>query len=207
MHAELEQIACSGPRRGRQHTYALLAQRAPAAVEMVRERALAELALRYFTSHGPATLGDFAWWSGLTVAEAKEGLAASEDRLEREEDGDGTRWFAAGGSAANPTVGYALLLPMYDESIVAYKDLRVVLAEPPPRDGLLSRAIVIGRRTVGSWKRTLAKREVVIEATLFTSLGARDSRALASAVAAFGRSLGLPARLEAHDARGSAAAS
>jgi hypothetical protein len=37
---------------------------------LAREEALAELSERYFTSHGPASLQDFTWWSGLTVADA-----------------------------------------------------------------------------------------------------------------------------------------
>jgi hypothetical protein len=83
-HAELEGVVCSGPRRGRQHTYALIAERAPQARRLARDEALAELTRRYFTSHGPATVKDFAWWSGLTIADVKAGLAmldlCSEDR-------------------------------------------------------------------------------------------------------------------------------
>ncbi len=75
MHAELEGSICSGPRRGKQFTYALLAERAPKARTLAREAALAELARRYFASHGPATLRDFVWWSGLRVKDAAAGVA------------------------------------------------------------------------------------------------------------------------------------
>src|SRR5690606_7455514 len=75
MHAELEGVVCSGPRRGKQQTYALLAERAPQTRRLARDEALAELTRRYFTSHGPATVKDFAWWSGLTVADVRAGLA------------------------------------------------------------------------------------------------------------------------------------
>ncbi len=74
IHAELEGIVCSGARRGKQFTYALLDERAPQAKTLARDEALAELAKRYFTSHGPATLKDYVWWSGLTVADAKAGI-------------------------------------------------------------------------------------------------------------------------------------
>ena len=67
MHAELEGVICSGPRRGKQFTYALLDERVPATKPKARDEALAELAKRYFASHGPATVRDFAWWSGLTA--------------------------------------------------------------------------------------------------------------------------------------------
>jgi len=70
MHAELEQLICSGPRRGKQFTYALLDERVPSAKTLDRDAALAELTKRFFQSHGPALVEDFAGWSGLTVADA-----------------------------------------------------------------------------------------------------------------------------------------
>ena len=75
MHAEIDALVCSGPMRGKQHTYMLLEERVPPAPALARDEALATLARRYFTSHGPATAHDFAWWSGLTVADAREGVA------------------------------------------------------------------------------------------------------------------------------------
>ena len=80
-HAELEGLIVSGPRRGKQHTYLLLEGRVPEAPARSREADVAELALRYFVSHGPATLRDFAWWSGLTIADGKAGVAAAGERL------------------------------------------------------------------------------------------------------------------------------
>ncbi len=74
IYAELEGVICSGPRRAGQLTYALLADRAPRPRRLSRDEALAELTLRYFRSHGPATIRDFVWWSGLLTADAKRGL-------------------------------------------------------------------------------------------------------------------------------------
>ena len=67
MYAELEGVICSGPTRGSQFTYALLAERAPDARRLTRDEALGELSRRFFRSHGPATIRDFVWWSGLTA--------------------------------------------------------------------------------------------------------------------------------------------
>src|SRR5438270_2674002 len=75
MRAELDGLICSGARRGKQFTYALLAERAPHPRMLARDEALAELTMRYFMSHGPAAIRDFVWWSGLTAADAKAGLA------------------------------------------------------------------------------------------------------------------------------------
>ena len=82
MHAELEGVICSGPRRGKQFTYALLDERVPATKPKTRDEALAELARRYFASHGPATVRDFAWWSGLTVKDAQQAIDSVRPRLE-----------------------------------------------------------------------------------------------------------------------------
>lgn len=200
MHAELEALICSGPRRGRQQTYALLDDRAPAGAQPARDEALAELALRYFASRGPATVADFTTWSGLTVADAKAALASLADRLEREEDEEGTAWYSAPGSAGpHPATG-AFLIPMYDELVMGYKGLRIVLARSPPREGLLSRPIVIDGLTVGSWKRTVTARSATIEATLFTPLDSEQAGALEAAVERFGRFNGVPGRLEARAA-------
>src|SRR5690242_18357747 len=92
-HAELDAVACSGPRRGKQFTYALLAERAPTAKTLPRDEALAELTRRYFTSHGPAKVRDFAWWSGLTMADARAGLEMVGADLGHEEIAGQTYWF------------------------------------------------------------------------------------------------------------------
>jgi hypothetical protein len=68
MHAELDAVICSGARRGKQITYALLDERVSAAPPMERDEALARLAGLYFSTRAPATVHDFAWWSGLTGA-------------------------------------------------------------------------------------------------------------------------------------------
>ena len=147
MHAELEEVICSGPRRGRQQTYALFDARVPPGPldDLPRDRALEELVLRYFRSHGPATVRDFTAWSSLAVADTKAALERAGPALAREEDEDGTAWYAAPqpGTARSARAGRAFLLGMYDETIIGYRDLHVVLAHPSPRPGLLERAIVI----------------------------------------------------------------
>ncbi|WP_214404330.1 winged helix DNA-binding domain-containing protein [Pseudonocardia lacus] len=200
MHAELEEVLCSGPRRGKQQTYALLDHRAPTAPgdDRPHDEAVAELTLRYFRSHGPATLRDFSTWSSLTVADARAALDRIGDGLERAEH-DGTTWYAEPSTAA--AVEYAttaLLVPMYDETIVAHQDLRVVLAHPSARAELLERAVVVDGLTVGTWKRTLGRRSATVDVTLFGPIGPAESAALDDAVRRFGRFLAVPAELVVH---------
>jgi hypothetical protein len=197
MHAELEGVLCSGPRRGRQHAYVALdgARAVPAAPARSREQDVAELVLRYFTSHGPATLRDFAWWSGLTVADAKAGVEAAGERLAVEVAGDGTRWVAPASAQAPPPSSHALLLGTFDELLVAFRDLRNVLADGRASTELLTRPIVFEGRTIGSWRRRLARREVAVEAVLDTAPTPGRREALHAAADRFGAFVGLPATL------------
>ena len=113
LYAELEAVICSGPRRGKQFTYALLAERAPGARRLQRDEALFELSRRYFGSHGPATIRDFVWWSGLTTGDAKRGLEMA--RARREDVGGRTYWSIDLPRRGRRRDSLAHLLPIYDE--------------------------------------------------------------------------------------------
>jgi hypothetical protein len=196
IHAELAGVICSGPRRAKRHTYLPLAGRVPPAPRRSREEDVAALALRYFTSHGPATYRDFAWWSGLTIGDAKAGVAAAGERLVAEQAGDGAAWIAAPpGDAPRERFG-ALLLSTFDEALVAYRDLRTVDGDGRPNNALLIRPVVLDGRTVGGWTRRLARREVVVDVSLRMTPDAGQRAALHAAAERFGAFVGLPARLE-----------
>src|SRR4029077_8441410 len=96
MHAELDALIASGPRRGKQFTYALLEERAPKSRALDRDEAVAELTLRYFQSHGPAQIQDFVWWSGLRMADARAGIAIAGKTLERRVIDGKDYWFGRG---------------------------------------------------------------------------------------------------------------
>jgi hypothetical protein len=200
MHAELEGLITSGPRRGARHTHVLLDD----LLRGVRERRpadpLAELARRYVTSHGPATARDFAWWSGVTLTDARAALERVRPALEVDHDEAGVAWWSAPdagipGAARRRRGGGALLVGVFDESTIAFQDLRGVSAGGAPRAGLLERPIVLDGVTVGTWRRTLARHAVTVEATLLGDLGPRGRRALEAETARLGRVLGLDARL------------
>jgi hypothetical protein len=199
MNAELNGIICSGALSGKQHTYALLEERAPRAKRLTRDEALAELTLRYFTSHGPATAKDFRWWSSLTLADIKNGLAMVGSRLERETLGGVSYWFAPSApppKAASPTVH---LLQAYDEYIVGYSESKFVLdvsgaARSRTQDGAIFNGVVIlDSQVAGHWKRTLKRDAVIIEAALYAPFDDAQTRALQAAVDRHGAFLGLPA--------------
>jgi hypothetical protein len=200
MHAELEAVIGSGPLRGRQHTYALLEERAPDARRLPREDALAELALRYFPSHGPAQLQDFAWWSGLTMAEVREAVDLAGSRLDRENFEGKTYWSAP--TAADPVTSEpsAHLLPNYDEYFIALRDRSAFFnparlrAEAAP-NGVLDRHLVLaGGDIVGGWRSEREGRFVTVGTTLLATLDESEREALAVAVERYGRFLGLESR-------------
>lgn len=198
--AELEGIVCSGPRKGKQHTYALIAERAPQARKLARDEALAELTLRFFTSHGPAMVKDFAWWSGLTVADVKAGLAMLGDQVAHETIDGQEYWF----SPALPIVGEPVtaghLLPVYDEYTIAYKNHSAALdplyAELT-NQGFFTSAFVMRGEIISMWRRTFRKQTVMIEAMPFRPFSAAEQEAFAAAALRFGAFLGMPVELAA----------
>ena len=195
-HAELDGIICSGGRRGKQFTYALLDERVPHTPTPKRDEALAELARRYFISRGPATVQDFEWWSGLTLTDARKGLDSVKSKLVNEVVGGQNFWFADSLPAKLPSPA-AHLLPNYDEYTVAYAD-RSAIFETAHTNKLDSRgnilfqhAVVLDGRAVGTWRRTIKKKEVVLELTLFRKLTKTEERAVAVEAERYGNFLGL----------------
>jgi hypothetical protein len=195
MYAELEGVICSGPRRGKQFTYALLADRAPGARRLSREEALAELARRYFRSHGPATVRDFAWWSGLKTADAKRGL---EMNRAKSQEVDGIRYWTIGRQPARQSRRKAAihLLPIYDEYLVAYRDRHVV-----PHSiysawtSSIRHALVIGGQVAGTWRTASGANGVQVNVDASRRLHADEERALTQAAARYRRFLGVPVSL------------
>ena len=180
MHAELEGLVCSGPRRGKQSTYALLSARAPAGQRLAREEALAELARRYFTSHGPATLRDFVWWSGLSTSDARRGLEMNQTRSQSV---DGVTYWAVGREprmTANPETTVHLL-PVYDEYLVAYRDLKAV-ARPAYLLGNFQHSLVVGGQVAGSWRTILGRDGVTLDLSPTRRLTAKERQSLDRAV-------------------------
>lgn len=199
-HAELEGILCSGARRGKQHTYALLDHRASSTKAKSREESLAELTRRYFSSHGPATEDDFVWWSGLTHSDARQGLEFAGQHLERMVLKAGVFW-AAEAPLPRPVrrTVTALLLPNYDEYLVAYSD-RSLMFDETATDKLDSRGnpifqntVLVDGRIVGTWRRTLKTRTIAVAIDLHRRLTKAERSAVDEAVESYSRYVGQPA--------------
>jgi hypothetical protein len=186
---------CFGARKGKQQTFALLDEWAPKARRMERDESLGEIAKRYFTGHGPATLQDFTWWSGLTRADAIAGIEIAKRSLEQETINGQTYWLALSPPTTKDPPSSAYLLPAFDEYTVAYKDRSAVLdpkytKQANSGNGILYPVIAIDGQVVGTWKRALKKDTLVITPSPFAKLKRAETRAIAEAAGRYGKFLG-----------------
>lgn len=196
MEMELIGLVCSGGRQGKQFTYALLDERVPLTKRLDRQDALSNLAERYFTAHGPATMQDFVWWSGLTVNDAKAGLEMVRHKLKSEVIDGATLWFAEQDFGSKSKGPAAFLLPNYDEFIVSYKDRSAAIHEKDidkadPRGTIFNNTIVINERIIGIWKRSFRKETVVLEISPFAPLSKANHTAIVAAAKRYTKFSGL----------------
>lgn len=180
-YAELNALICSGPRKGKQFSYALLEERVPKYRKLNREEALAKLALKYFTSHGPAQIKDFSWWSGLSVKETEEEIDLIQPKLAQTSLNGKIYWFSPGtrdeklDSSILNSDQQAFLLSIYDEYIIAYKD-RSDISEKHDIERMISMGnaltavIILDGKAVGTWKRVLKETFVEIKLNPFKKL-------------------------------------
>ncbi len=170
MGAELNGIVCSGAMRGKKHTYALLDERVPETKPTNKDETLAKLSRKYFTGHGPATLNDFVWWSGLSVAEARCGLESVKSEFVSETIDSQTYWIPNVDYRPFATESTVHLLPAFDEYIIGYKDRTAVL--PPENNrkavssnGIFRPVIVKDGKVIGIWKRTYSAHKTIVPET------------------------------------------
>jgi hypothetical protein len=199
---ELDTVLCSGAPRGKQHTWALLEERVPEAKKLTRNEALLELTRRYFTSHGPAQLIDFVWWSGLTMADTKQGVELARPELAQQVISGKTYWFDPSMKTARPVAETRIhLLPNYDEYFIAYKD-RSAVADAAlfkqPVDViryLYGYIAIMNGRVIGGWKRRAEKDRVVVEVRLPLALDEGGREALETVSEQYSAYLGKPVEL------------
>lgn len=201
MRAELDALVCSGIPRGKQITYALVNERAPDALVLDADEALAQLTRRYFASHGPATEKDFRWWASLTAGEARRGMEMLDGELERCSVDDLVLWWIPMDTETTAEPGPDHLLQIYDESIVGYTESRKVLdpAGVATATGIakaLPHAVLLGGQLVGSWRRKIRGDKMVIEVRPVRRWTRPARRALRQAVERYAGFAGMPATIE-----------
>lgn len=200
LHASQEQLICMGPRRGKQFTHVLLDDWVPKQKRFEPADPLAELALRYFTSHGPATVKDFMWWAGLAQAEAWKGIEQVKDKLECVEV-EGVTYLLSPDMPVLKKKASIHLLPGFDEYLLGYTNRSMVVEDKHVKklamtaNGQFSSTIVVGGRVEGTWKRTIGHKDVAITTTYFDAVGKSVKQAVSAAARRYAKFLRLKADL------------
>jgi hypothetical protein len=199
-YLSLSRLICLGPHRGKQPTFVLLDEWLPPAPDLDRDEAFVALARRYYSSHGPATVSDFAWWSGLPLGEARKATSAASSSLAALTFA-GTPHFTGGQGRARTTrvPPTAHLLPPYDEYAVAYRDRTAFLDRAHTtrlRRGIFAPVILLDGRIAGTWTRRTTKTAITITAELLTKPGPTARRNLTAAAKRYGQFLGATTTLD-----------
>ncbi len=192
--AELDMVVCNGIRRGKQFTYALFDERVPPAKSIDRESALAKLSKIYFTSHGPATLRDFEWWSGLLLRDARTGLESIRKELHSVNISNREFWYCEPKTSGKKTYSVELL-PAYDEYTISYADRTDVLdkkysKEVLLRNGIFSPVVVINGQIEGVWGKTEKKNMIHLQPKMMSPLSEANRKKLQTVARLYGKFLG-----------------
>jgi hypothetical protein len=197
-HAELDGLICSGRVAGGEHTYALMDERVPTPRRLGRTEALAELALRYFTGHGPATERDLAYWASLTLTDVRAGLHQVRDQLDSFQHDGRTFWHRPGEAPSGPQKPEGHLLQILDETYRGYQDSRWLLDAagdvPRSRETATGMALV-DAQLLAAMRRTIARDHVQFDLRAYRALTSPEIEALDQAASRYGQYLRLTARL------------
>lgn len=190
-------IICFGPRRGKQHTFVLLDEWLPSYPVPGREEALTELSKRYFTSHGPATVDDFMWWTGLTKSDAVASIRSAGDALREVKVENQMCWLSPGAKPASSTKGF-WLLPTYDEYGIAYKDRSALVStnDYPKVGGPFTSAIVEDGKVIGLWRRTIERDSMRMEVKAFNKFTKEQRAGIESTADRYAMFVGKEAKIK-----------
>ena len=192
-----EKLIVFGPPDAKQPTFALFEEWVTEHRRLSGDEALAEFASRYFRSHGPATERDFAWWAGITLGDARKGIAAAVG-LERREFGGVAHYLAEG---LEPAASGVHALPGFDEYMLGYQDRSPALAPEfaprivPGSNGMFLPTVVVDGEVVGTWKRTEGAKKVTVDLSEFTGMTKKGHAGFERALRRYGRFIGKPAEL------------
>ncbi len=161
---------------GNQPAFRLLEAMIPKTSQYGRERSLAKFARVYFDSHGPATFSDFAWWSGLRMSEAREGVAMIKSGLKEIVLSGKSYWAPKKGRLPNRNESSEYLLPSFDEYVISYSD-RSAVVRPEDAKKIINGStlrflptVISDGNVVGTWKRLSHSNKTVVRITPFRKL-------------------------------------
>jgi hypothetical protein len=192
-------LICFGPRIGKQPSFVLLDEWIVNSKTLKGDEALAELSQRYFTGHGPATIQDFAWWSGLTMTEAKKGIEMVKKDFNEVKIDSQTYWMKET-NVTTPKTSGIYFLPPFDEYLVGYKDRSAALEDLHLKkvftiNGIFNPVLITNGRIAATWKRSFSKNEVVMQLQPFQSFTPSQKEAIAKAAKNYSKFLGMGLKL------------
>lgn len=202
MNAELDGLVCNGRMKGKQITYALLEERvSKPKSKLTKEEGLAKLALKYFISHGPASLLDFSWWSGFPPTICLNTINAIKLQLNSIEIDGQIFWFGNDSSDENNFLESVHFLPAFDEILISYKTREAsILLEHQSKtftnNGIFKPIILENSKVIGTWKRTIAKNHAKIETIFFNETENHKKAILFEGIKAFENYLGTKIAIE-----------
>jgi hypothetical protein len=172
LRAEIDGIICSGKQKNGKPTYAILAEWVPEKKRTYIDEDLKELAQRYFTSRGPATIQDFTWWSGLPLSTCKRALELNRSDLISETIENKTYWFADSSEVPEQINSEIHLLPAFDEFLIGYRDRSASLVSVDEKktissNGIFYPVILKEGQIIGTWKRNTEARHITVTLNLF----------------------------------------
>ena len=172
LRAEIDGIICSGPLKGKKQTYSLLSKRVPKKITLTIEEALAKLARRYFSSHGPATVADFIWWSGLPASSARNAIDSIKADLNSFKIASDTYWLSESSSKGQKPKDSVYLLPAFDEFLISYKNRSASITldnhkKAISSNGIFRPVVLVNGQISGLWKKNIKKDSIVIETEYF----------------------------------------
>lgn len=198
--AELSGIICSGRQAGKKPTYALISEVTGEAINKSREEYLGLLVRKYFSSHGPATLKDFAWWSGLSSSDIRTGISVAGDHLASFRTN--STEYLSGKNNDLPEVSHSvLLLPAYDEFIISYADRSAVLtsdnkAKTISVNGIFHPVVIINGKVAGLWKPSAKKETIIVDVFLFNPVARSLKAKIEETASGYGSFLGKKAEVK-----------
>jgi hypothetical protein len=207
-------LICFGPYAGKEQTFVLLDEHIKKRRELTNEQANAELAYRYFSSHGPATIKDYVWWSGLKVSDARIGIERNKSKLVEEKANGNTYYMPKSIPRLRDNEHSVYLLPAFDEYLVSYADRSAMLSNPELQrtlrsilkdwkkpaviysNGIFVPLIVVDGEVVGAWSRKIEKGKVVVTLKHYVRLGKEDMKRVREEAERYGRFLGMDVMLK-----------
>ncbi|HEY9167192.1 MAG TPA: winged helix DNA-binding domain-containing protein [Candidatus Kryptonia bacterium] len=193
--ASLDRVICFGVNRDKQQTHVLFEEWVPESRQYGPEESLAQLAFRYFAGHGPATIQDFIWWSGLKSGDANTGLELARSSLEHVDNAGKRYWMPPHVSWPRVRSPVAHLLPGFDDFLLGYKDrgasLNPTHARHLQRGGMFAPFILIDGHVVGTWSKKVKRDEVIVSPQLFSPPDKATVKSITEAAQRYSKFIGL----------------